>query len=234
MFPSNRVGSLSPLMSLLEQALTANYGYFYHPPPGERLVGYPRLDFNLIAAPTGEHFDPQHATLYTITKQGRIESLTLSHPWHGSTRYQVCAGRVNLHDHSGENVAAYTLGGQLTLRDQGAYTHCSLTSPAPIIDLPHPGAISTLLASEIESLLAQRRAALRHQEGEFERRLATVEPLTLFVACLSTLEVKLCHLSAETHSQPYQDVLQLVRSNIHSLQKQGVWVEQLSTLDSIL
>lgn len=214
--------------------MTPNYGYFFHSPAGEYPVGYSLLEFNLFAEPTEQHFDPQQATLSTISNQGRIESLALVHPWHGPTQYRVCAGRVNLHDHKEKNVGAFTLGGQLTLQGQDTYTHCRLTSPAPIIDLFHPYTESTLLASEIECLLAQRRAALSHEEGEFERRLVAADPLTLFMTCLSTLEEKLCHLSAETHNQTYQDMLSLVRKMINSLRKKGVWAERLYTLSEII
>lgn len=215
--------------------MPSQYGYYFHPPEGEYPVGYLQLDFNLYEEPTGQHFDPRHVTLPVVNKESHIELLTLSHPWHSRTDYQVCAGRISLQDHKGKSVEAFTLGGRLTLEKQDTYTSCSLTSPAPIIDLPDPRATSTLLVNEIECVLAHRRAALAHEKGKFDQRLMAVDPLNLFIACLSALEAKLCRLSSAGMNGPsYENVLMLAHKIIHSLQKQGVWERQLYTLPELL
>jgi hypothetical protein len=169
-------------------------GYCFYPRRYPNAPGHPRLDIVLRPAPTEQHFDPEWVTLHVLSDRGVpgvFEKLTVRHPWRWPCRrYRLVAGLVTWGDRKGEEVAAFSFGGALAIESEAAYTTCILTSEAPILYVVPRESIATLLAEEVEVLLAEGRAAWIERPEAFQTRLAAVDPLTLYVACLKTLRTR--------------------------------------------
>jgi hypothetical protein len=215
--------------------MTGDLGYTFHRPEYAPSVEHPQLDINVYAKPTREHFDPQQASFHVATDKGCIERLIVMHPWHERKQYHVCPGRVILRDRKGKVVEAATCGGDLTISNEKRYTHCSLISRAPIIQLANDiASLETVLVSEIEALLAKRRAELHHDDVEYEKRLATVDPLMLFMVSLATLEERLLKVPAVLRRDRYQKACHIVQQAIRMLQKRGAWTTSLPSLADLI
>ena len=164
-------------------------GYFFHPRRDPSDPGHPQLDIVLRDVPTGLHYDPERMQIGVTGVHGEIESITVHHPWRWYIRhYPVCAGRIICWDRKAKAVEAFTFGGELQIEPDEMYTTCTVSSPVPILRLTEGSLIPTMLALEVEILLAERRAAWVHDLGAFEERLATTEPNLLYLVCLEALK----------------------------------------------
>ena len=174
-------------------------GYRFHPKRDPHDPGYPGLDIFLHADPTGHHFDPERVglTIAAMTLQSTgTEHLAIHHGWHGLDHYTVCASRISLHDREDKIVEAFTFGGEVHITPGAELTTVSLVSPAPILNLVHkyPLSIPLRLASEVEVLLAQRRAKWAQRDlDRFKLLLAETDPMTLYNSCLLTLNERFAH-----------------------------------------
>jgi hypothetical protein len=171
-------------------------GYYFLPKQYDNAPGHPRLNVVLSSTPTGEHFDPEHV-IYTVcavaNRDRGIEHLIVHHNWLGKRVYRVCAGFVRLTDRRGKSVEAYSFGGELQIRAGRDKTIAKLTSSAPILELSQINmhCMADLLATEVEVLLARRRAAWIHRDlVDYERRLAAVEPQVLYRSCIEALKAR--------------------------------------------
>jgi hypothetical protein len=176
-----------------------NLGYRFHRKRDPHDPGYPELDIFLHAKPTARHFDPERVdlTIAAMTPQSTgTEHLAIHHGWHGLGHYTVCTGRVILHDRTGKIVEAFTFGGDVHITPEPDLTTVRLVSQAPILELVHeyPPSVPLLLASEMEVLLAQRRAEwARRDPALFKLHLAEANPWTLYRSCLLALEERFAH-----------------------------------------
>lgn len=173
-------------------AVRNDYGYYFHAPLDGRSPGHPVLEINLFDVPTERHFDPEHLTFPVASPDGNLGTATLSHPWHGPETLRACIGPITLLDRRRKSVRAYSFGSTVRARADSDRTHCVVNSEAPILEMVpshhlDPDGIVTWLAAEVEALLARRRAAWRHDEAEFARRLAGSDPLELYVAALTAV-----------------------------------------------
>ena len=168
------------------------YGYIMAPARRRSEPGTGKLEVFLEETPSGEHFDPESVLISVRDEQGGITHLSIEHPWAGEKELKICAGPFDLVDRKGKHVEGFTYGGTLHIEVGENATKLSLDSPAPILDRPFH-ALANLLAEESEILLAQRQAIM-HNEEVFEQRLAVVEPLALYRACLEALQERLRHL----------------------------------------
>jgi hypothetical protein len=105
-------------------------------------------------------------------------------------------------DRKEKTKAAFTFGGELQIEPDETHTTCVTTSSAPILRVVRRFSLSTMLAVEIEVLLAERRAAWVHDLGAFEKRLAAAEPPVLYRACLEALKEKFQKLVFEAPVEP--------------------------------
>ena len=136
-------------------------------------------------------------TVAAVTNQDRgIEHLLVHHNWLGKKTYRVCVGFVRMTDRRGKSVEAYTFGGDLQIDAKQGKTIASLSSRAPILEVSqaHTHYIADLLATEVEVLLARRRAAwIQRDLIKYERRLAAVKPLVLYRSCIEVLKERFQH-----------------------------------------
>jgi hypothetical protein len=197
-------------------------GYYFSPPAQPDEPGHPRLDIYLRDRPTLQHFDPEQVISWIIDNNGFIEKISIYHPWSGLQRYRLCAGRIFMIDRKDTKTEAFTYGGGLEINSHTKYTHCILVSPAPILGIFAENDISTLLVSETEILLAQRRAARLETDINYDDLLAAVEPRALFYASLLDLKDKF-------HAYPLKD--ELIFHFIHYI---GVELDRLIVLDPAL
>jgi hypothetical protein len=156
-------------------------GYTLYPPRRPHEPGYPRLDVILRATPTGQHFDPLRVHLDIVTANQDVNRLTVEHPWSDLDDYMVCAGHVNLIDHKGKHLDAFTFGGALHIQNEEEHTLMVLTSPAPIL-LPAESRLDQLLVDEVKIVLAERQAIRGVELGLFEKLLVSAPPLELYHA----------------------------------------------------
>ncbi len=160
---------------------TKDLGYILYPPRRPHEPGYPRLDVILRATPTGKHFDPFRVHLDVVASQQDVTCLAIEYPWSDLDDYTVCAGIVDLIDHKGKHLDAFTFGGALHIQNEEKHTLLVLTSPAPIL-LPAELPLDQLLVDEVKIVLAERQAIREVEPGLFEKLLIAAPPLELYHA----------------------------------------------------
>lgn len=213
-------------------------GYRFHPKQEMDSPGYPGLDIVIHAKPTGHHFDPESVRLTVASPLvgNRTEQLTVHHGWREPDHYHVCAGYVTLIDRNNKTVTAFAFGGSLDISIYQDHTLVSLISLAPILHLTrdHNQSIPLFLASEVEALLAERRAMWqKHKEDSFEERLASVDPLSLYRACIEGLNAKLAKYSHK-EGEFTQQFLHFLQNEAMRLQQSSGISQQLASLDDLL
>lgn len=171
-------------------------GYTFYPPRYSRAPGHPRLDVVIREMPTELHFDPERVELPVVARDGSLEILTVVHPWTGVKTQRASAGRILIMDRLGKAARAFSFGGDIDIHSIDQQTICVIQSVAPILSLTIERSIEVILADEVEILLAQRRAAWANQEDQYEQKLAAVDPVTLYHACLNSLRARFKSLPA--------------------------------------
>jgi hypothetical protein len=210
-------------------------GYRFHPKRYAHSPGHPRLDVVLPATPSEEHYDPERLRVRVASIHGGVEYIVMHHPWHSATtRYRACAGRVILWDRRGKEVVAFTFGGDLSIEPGEPHTTCTLTSPAPIILLTGEPTTPRTLAEEVEVLLARRRAAWGLDKKEYEHRLASADPLTLYAACLEALDETLRTFWGGREDERARQFGRFVRAEIGALHAADLWPPAVPALDELL
>jgi hypothetical protein len=200
-------------------------GYRFHPKRDPHDPGYPGLDVFLHADPTGQHFDPERVglTIAAVTQQSAgTEHLAIHHGWRGLDHYTVCASRVVLHDRQDKIVEAFTFGGEVYITSEPELTTVSLVSPAPILNLVHkyPLSIPLRLASEVEVLLAQRRAEWAQRDpARFRLRLAEADPVTLYRSCLLALNERFSHFPHDAKNGGIGQFVHFLRGAVKELKE---------------
>jgi hypothetical protein len=167
-------------------------GYSFLPAAEPHDIGYAQLNVVLRPAPTEQHYDPEVVACAVAIASGGVMTLRVHHPWILDATYRVCVGHIRLEDRKGKQVTAFTFGGELHIDSDAHHTLCRFISPAPILEHSREhNTLEVLLSEEVEVLFAERRAAARHNDDDFERRLAAADPLQLYWACLATLRDKI-------------------------------------------
>ncbi len=176
------------------QPANERLGYYFHPPTDAHSLGAAQLDVVIRPAPTGEHVDPKSLECQ-VADGDRSVRLHLTHPWAQETLYRVCAGEIDLEGMRHEHVSAFTFGGTLQIDSSAQRTLCQILSPAPLLEhARHAPSLAEQLIEQVQILFAERRAVQDHDD--FARRLAAVDPLQLYQACLSALNEKFAHFPA--------------------------------------
>jgi hypothetical protein len=171
-------------------------GYVFLPETDSDWPDYHRLQVTLRAVPTDAHFDPENVSLLARSASGGSEEVTVHHPWPREERFVACPGRVVLRDRRGKTIQAFTFGGEMLVQPEASLTLCTLQSPVPILALVRGDSASAELASEVEVVLATRRAAwdMRERAGVFDERLARVDPRDIYLASLQAVNKRLARL----------------------------------------
>jgi hypothetical protein len=218
-------------------------GYAFLTPaePGRLgLSGSYALQVRLSAVPTNRHFDPEYVQLPAVEARA-LAPVKVAHPWTGAERFSVCVGHILVRDRRLKAVEALTFGGQAAVDTQVTHTVCTVTSPAPILHLvpgPHmdPEGAVTLLASEVEAILARRRASYAADEASFAARLGTAEPWRVYVAMLRAVRERLLERRSGGSAQDERDRLlaSVVERYLQAAMDTGLVREPLPTIDTEL
>jgi len=211
-----------------------HFGYFFFPSTYRPPLGHAAFDVYLSSPRTDWYFDTQAAT-FTITADDAIRHVRIVHPWPQSPqRLRVVFGRFYLIAHNGELVEGCSFGGDLEVVDHGTHTSCHLTSLAPIFDMENPNGLIALLEPEIEAELARLRAEWAGSDAEFDRRLAGIDPATLFASSLDFIDKYLHSLPQATDDDRIMDERNAVHRAIHMLQDAGKWPETVPSLRELI
>lgn len=153
----------------------------------------------------------------------------------GPREFPVYPGGFRLRTGTDNCVYGFEFGGWLSIGAGDGLTVCRLESSAPVFNLgcgqdsPDVFIISSLLGQ-----LACRRATWGRDDAGFERRLASLEPFTLFVAGLSTLDAHLGRFAGAPALGQYHVAHRAVRRYIDTLRRAGQWPSMPPVLSDIL
>jgi hypothetical protein len=211
--------------------MSSDLGYYIHPDEHSKLDRCWQLEINLCRQPTYEHFDPERIDIWIVEKDGDVTHTSISHPWRGRKHLQIFPGRVILHDRVDEVVEAYSFGGNLEIVSKAAQTRCQLSSPAPIIELFNSFDAETILVSKFEALLACLEAQWAGNELGFNRKLAAIDPFTLFIAGLVAVRERLCQLPPLASQQ---QTMRALNEIVHDFQADGMWPASPPQLSDLL
>jgi hypothetical protein len=192
------------------------------------------LDVNVYDEPTEEHFDPEEACFIAVSSEGGVGPLTVTHPWSRRSEYRICAGHIYLEDRQDKSIDAFSFGGKLVITTHPTHTSCTLTSPAPIFEIPVRRTVTGIVVSKFEAMLARRRARWIGDQVGFERRLASVDPLILFAAVLVRIEEKLKATPSRSRDYWSWQALDVIHDTMHQMQREGTWPSSLPPLADLL
>jgi len=214
--------------------LQSGYNYapsIYHPP-----IGHSRLEIILLS-PQLENKDDLKKARFSIFNQGEIKEMIISHPWLGPSpsTFRVTPGRYRFWEKDEDVHYGLCLGGELIINKESDYTHCTITSNAPIFNLQDeinsPG---MMLASEVEALLAERRAAWGEKEAEYVQRLHHADPLRLFSALVAKIEEDQKSIPGSARGESYWNEEHILHAIIKSLDTAGHWPTQPDRLEDLI
>ncbi len=204
----------------MQFATDQELGYEFEPftIPGNE--GYDTLVVNVVRVPTERHFDPSRVDVPVFTLDNSLRHMVIEHPWHGRHHHRVAVGHVIIRDRKNKVVEAFTCGGDLQIDPFPNRTRCLITSPAPIFELVSRMGESvetydTILANELETLLAKQRVHWGLNDIGYEERLAELDPLLLYASGLYAIEEHLLAMPARGRGQRYQRLL----STVHRAQR---------------
>ena len=183
-------------------------GYVFHPHAASDALGYAQLDVFLTDNGDVDAYLPKQIDLWALTGGGEVVEETVTHQWNDDAPLRVAPGLVAIGSHEGGDLQAYCLGGLLTPVDVGKYTHCRLTSPAPLFNLSEEGSSDAqnavlMLVNEIESAIARLRAGAGAQRNTVDARLARADPRHLYAAGLVLARGAFKHIPEMMRTENY-------------------------------
>ena len=188
-------------------------GYMFSKPRHSEYPDHSRLDIMLRPTPTNMHFDPKQV-YFMILEDEDLELLKITYTGLPQNKYRVVAGLIRIQDRKGKVVFAFTFGGDLQIEMEEEEKICTLISTAPILQFNRPTTIRFI--EEVEIFLAVRRAEWGSNYHEFEARLAAVEPLILYTACLDYLTEK----SKDSFHEDSLDLQHYLRKKSRAIHKE--------------
>lgn len=198
-------------------------GILYYPSHYDPPLGHAGFEVYLSGSPQKRYFDARRV-LFPVEQAGALRRMPVEHPYRLGNEFSFVPGRIRLEAYDGDVVEIMAFGGQAAVTVTDDETVCQVTSPAPFLplneDLESP---FVLLESELEIVLAQSRAGWGKEEGRHLDRMSELEPMTLFVASIRTLEERLGRLSRVEDDPATRRALRQVREIHHLLDKMGQW-----------
>ena len=207
--------------------------YIFAPKRYPHAPGSNKLTIRLHEYKKDSIFHPNELILSVLADKGKVNSLTISHPWLFLKKYRVFPGQIIFYDLEGNELEAYSFGATLTIDSQEKVTECIISSSAPIIGEREYTLETTLLVEEVQVLLAKWRANHLTDLEEFEKNLATIEPSLLYASCLLSLEDKYNNINYKDDPQII-NFMNYVQDEIKALKAEKLWPEKASTLDKLL
>ena len=217
-----------------EVNLAQQDGLIYYPSPYNPPLGHAGFEVRLSDTPGDRYFDA-HRALFPVEHGGALRRLAVEHPYRLGEELRFTSGRIRLEAHRGDVEEIVTFGGHAVVNVEGGETVCRVTSSAPFLPLAEGRETPfVLLAGELEVIMAESRAGWGRDESSHLDRLGEVEPMTLFVASLMTLEERLGRLAHVERDDETRQALHLVREMRHRLERAGQWPSSAAGLSEIL
>lgn len=210
-------------------------GYYLHPTSYDPPLGHAALDVYLSGPAQPERFFDTALTVFSVFDDGQARRMHVTHPaLRPGLSYQVLPGRFFLQAHDGDRIEGICFGGKVTVDSHAGYTVCHLTSPAPIFDFADAEDAMAWLDVELEAEFARLRAQWHGTEDEFDARLATLEPQTLFVAALEMISQQWRREQAAYYTDEVADDLNSVRLAMRALRNAGKWPTAVPALRELM
>lgn len=201
----------------------------YHPP-----LGHGGFEVRLAGAPGDRYFDARRVLL-PIEQGGALRRLAVEHPYRLAEEVRFVSGRIRLEAFDGDVIEIVTFGGRAHITTEGDQTAVRVESSAPFLPLTDdPESPFVILESELEAVLAQSRAGWGRDEYRHLDRLGEVEPMTLFVAAIATLDERLTRLARADEDEATRAALHLVRHIRQTLEKAAEWPVDATDLNHLL
>lgn len=201
----------------------------YDPP-----LGHSGFEVRLSDAPGERYFDACRA-LFPIEQAGALRRLVVEHPFRVAEELRFVSGRIRLEAFDGDVIEIVTFGGLALFSVADGQTVVRVESSAPFLPLSDdPESPFVILESELEAVMAQSRAGWGREEDRHLDHLGEVEPLTLFVAAIHTLEERLTRLARADEDANTRATLHLVREMRQTLERAGEWPADAVNLNQLL
>lgn len=198
-------------------------GLIYNPSQYDPPLGHAGFEVRLTDKPGARYFDAYRA-LFPLEQSGALRRLTVEHPYQMAPEVRFTSGRIRLEAHDGDVEEIVTFGGRATIAVEGDETVCRVTSSAPFFPLEGDAESPWVyLESELESILAKSRAGWGSDEFSHLDRLGELDPMTLLVGSVTTLESRLEQLARAEGDVGTRRALHLVRDIRRTLERAGEW-----------
>jgi hypothetical protein len=214
------------------------WGYVFYPGPSPYFSAHSKLDVNICAVPTDQHYDPQTLTVPVIRQDGALQNMIIAHPWRGSHHLRVGCGRIVIRDRKNKTVEAYSLGGDLEILVSSSCTCCHLTSPVPLfrlgIENGSPEGVATSLVDKFEALVAIRRVHWGTNDLGFQQRLTSIDPPLLYAAGLQSIRSELEHTPSKRRGARFYETVHALDAAMDNARQTGRWPPAPPTLDELI
>ena len=167
---------------IFSENIDLDLGYIFLPCCRTDLPCHQRLTIHILPTPTQLYCDPEVACIYVAYYHWKSEFIKVSHPWHWKSDYYVDSSWVILKDRLDKVVEPFIFGGKLNITSGKSCTPCTLVSTVPILPCINWASKSSMLAEDVEILLAAWREKWEEQHPfhDFKKQLALLI-LLLFI-----------------------------------------------------
>ena len=225
-------------MSLRNEGEEPDLGYRFIPARNQQSIGHPKLEINILCAPSEKHFDPKIIQIPVFMSVNsvhphQIEQLKIYHPWAYRDEYRAAPGFVMMSDRKGKKVEAFMFGGTISIDSGENCTTCLIQSDAPIIEVARVKPVVMKFVEEVEILLAERRVVWAEDLSVFEERLEKISVSLLLAVCLTELEMKFDATQSKKVVADRQ-LLEIVEGERQYLRDAGRWPEKVPSITEIL
>lgn len=209
-------------------------GLIYYPSRYDPPLGHPGFEVWLRQTPSPRYFDARRA-LFPVETGGVLKRQNVEATWSGGPVLRFVVGRIRLEAHDGDFEEIFGFGGEAAISAEAGATVCRVTSSAPFLPLSDdPGSPFAIMVSELEVIIAQSRARWGNTEYTHLDRLSHADPMTVFVAVVGALEVRLGHLAHSEDDPTLRLAVRLAREMRELLSHTGEWPAVVPSLDDIL
>ena len=210
-------------------------GYIFEPSKYPPALGYSQLKVIISGKPTQRFFDVK--SLHIPTFDGRFlhQKQVTRHELAPKETFQVCLGELKLETYPGENLLAFSLGGNLQVSVEMGDLYCVFSSTAPILKVEDdPDSVSGVIADEIMDLQAEMETKLAGHEDELYSRLSKFDPYSIFLSCLVSLQKRAESVPLAVRRERFHKISSNITHAIQLVRDTDGWDGQAPSLDDLL
>jgi hypothetical protein len=212
-------------------------GYVMAPSNYAPPVGSPQVDLWLADAPTDRFFDVHTLRVQPLDSADQ-DRFTIGPHEVITPDQQLPAGRIVLAAHDGDLAQLFSFGCIVNAQQEGPFLHCTLTSSAPIFDVPADAQeAARILVDDLTALAARHCAeesAARQAKDEVAGPIKPVDPYLLFLSALVALTQENAAPPASPPSDAQDTKRQALDALIASVRAKDGWPENVPTFAGLL